>query len=109
MALPGLNGFVGEFTILLGAFNSTAIGSPWFAGVAALGVILAAVYLLFMFQKVFLGPLNKPENQALKDLSPREIITLAPLLVMIFWIGVYPQPFFNLMAPAVQKLLLVLK
>lgn len=109
MGLPGLNGFVGEFTILLGAFNSTVIGSPWFAGLATLGVILAAIYLLFLFQKVFLGPLAKPENQVLKDLSPREMITLAPLLVLIVWIGVYPQPFFNLMAPAVQKLLLVLK
>jgi NADH-quinone oxidoreductase subunit M len=93
----------------LGAFNSTVLGSPWFAGLATLGVILAAIYLLFMFQKVFLGPLAKPENQVLKDLSAREIITLGALLVPIIWIGVYPQPFFNLMAPAVQKLLLILK
>ena len=56
MGLPGLNGFVGEFTILLGSFGSTILGSPWFAGVATLGVILAAVYLLVMFEKVFLGP-----------------------------------------------------
>jgi NADH-quinone oxidoreductase subunit M len=108
MGLPALNGFIGEFTILLGAFNSTAIGSPWFAGLATLGVILAAIYLLFMFQKVFLGPLAKPENQVLKDLSTREILTLAPILVLIVWIGVYPQPFFDLMAPAVTKLLLII-
>jgi NADH-quinone oxidoreductase subunit M len=108
MGLPALNGFIGEFTILLGAFNSTAIGSPWFAGLATLGVILAAIYLLFMFQKVFLGPLAKPENQVLKDLSPREILTLAPILVLIVWIGVYPQPFFDLVAPAVTKLLLII-
>ena len=56
MGLPGLNGFVGEFTILLGAFGSKAIGSPWYAGVSALGVIMAAVYILYMFQKMFLGP-----------------------------------------------------
>ena len=109
MALPGLNGFVGEFNILAGAFNSTILGSPWFAGVAAVGVILAAVYLLHFFQKVFLGPLARPENQALKDLSFREVIILAPIIVMIFWIGIYPQPFIDLLAPTVTKLLAVFK
>lgn len=103
--LPALNGFVGEFTILLGAFTSTIAGHAWLAGLAALGVILAAVYLLHMFQKVFLGPVTHPENQNLKDLSLREIITLVPLLVLIVWIGISPQPFFDLMAPAVNHLL----
>jgi NADH-quinone oxidoreductase subunit M len=107
MGLPGLNGFVGEFTILLGAFGSTALASPWIAGAATLGVILAAVYLLHMFQKVFLGPVTHEENKTLKDLSVREIAILAPLLVMIFWIGLYPKPFFALMTPAVEKLLII--
>ena len=105
MGLPGLNGFVGEFTILLGAFGSEAIGSPWFAGLAAIGVILAAVYMLYMFQKMFLGPADNPKNTDLKDLNWREIVTLVPLLVFIFWIGLYPKPFFSLMAPAVDKLI----
>jgi NADH-quinone oxidoreductase subunit M len=104
MGLPGLNGFVGEFTILLGAFGSEAIGTPWYAGLAAIGVILAAVYMLYMFQKMFMGPVDKDENRVLKDLNLREIVTLVPLLVFIFWIGLYPKPFFSLMAPTVDKL-----
>jgi len=109
MGLPGLNGFVGEFSILLGAFGSTALLTPWIAGVAAVGVILAAVYLLHLFQKLFLGPVTHSENLSLKDLSFREIAMLAPMLVMIFWIGLYPKPFFALMTPAVTKLLGILQ
>jgi NADH-quinone oxidoreductase subunit M len=109
MGLPGLNGFVGEFTILLGAFGSEAIGSPWFSGLAALGVILAAIYILYMFQKMFLGPLDKEENKKLKDLNWREVATIVPLLVFIFWIGLYPKPFFALIAPAVDNLVNIIQ
>ncbi len=113
MGLPGLNGFVGEFTILLGAWGAgapgEALGSYWFAGLAALGVILAAVYILFMFQKMFLGPVTKDENRSLKDINWREIAILIPLIVLIFWIGLYPKPFFDLMAPAVDNLVATLQ
>ncbi|NPA30637.1 MAG: NADH-quinone oxidoreductase subunit M [Chloroflexi bacterium] len=109
MGLPGLNGFVGEFNILLGAFGSKALGSPLYAAFAAAGVIFAAVYMLYMFQKIFLGPIKHEVNKTLKDLSLREIITLLPLIVLMFWIGLYPKPFFALMDPAVQHLLAALR
>jgi NADH-quinone oxidoreductase subunit M len=108
MGLPGLNGFVGEFTILLGSFGSAYI-SPWFAGISTAGVILAAIYMLYMFQKLFLGPLDKEENKVLKDINWREIITLVPLLIFIFWIGLYPKPFFAIMGPAVEKLVTIIQ
>jgi len=108
MGLPGLNGFVGEFTILLGAFGSSYL-SPWFAGLSAIGIILAAIYLLFMFQKLFLGPLDKEENKTLKDINWREILTIAPLVIFILWIGLYPAPFFNIMGPAVNKLVQIIQ
>jgi NADH-quinone oxidoreductase subunit M len=108
MGLPGLNGFVGEFTILLGAWGAgqtQVYGTVLYAAFAALGVIMAAVYMLYMFQKMFLGPAGSiTKEHTLRDLNWREIAILVPLLVFIFWIGLYPKPFFALMAPAVDKL-----
>jgi NADH-quinone oxidoreductase subunit M len=108
MGLPGLNGFVGEFTILLGSFGSKFV-SPWFAGLSTAGIILAAIYLLFMFQKLFLGPLDKEENKVLKDINWREIITLVPLIILILWIGLYPRLFFTIMSPSVGKLVNIIQ
>jgi NADH-quinone oxidoreductase subunit M len=105
MGLPGLNGFIGEFTILMGSFNAAPLQWPLvLTGLATLGVIMAAVYLLFMFQKVYLGPLDKDENKKLTDMNAREIISLIPLIILIFWIGVFPSTFFGIMEPSVQAL-----
>jgi len=103
IGLPGLNGFVGEFLILLGSYNSPFL-SHWFAICAASGVIFAAVYLLWMYQRVIFGPNANPANQHLADLSPREIGLLVPVVVFIVWIGVYPGPFLEISAAAVHKL-----
>ena len=106
MGLPGLNGFVGEFSILLGSMGAESLGSnAWiYTAFAASGVILAAVYLLWMFQRVFLGPLDKPENKALRDVNSRELAIFLAFLVFIVWIGIYPTPYFDLMDETVGKL-----
>lgn len=109
MGLPGLNGFVGEFTILLGAFGSSVIGSPWLAGLATVGVILAAVYLLELFERVFLGAQRNPETAGMRDINLREGLLLLPLLVLIFWIGLYPKPFFDLINPSVEQLVALIQ
>jgi NADH-quinone oxidoreductase subunit M len=101
MGLPGLNGFVGEFTILLGTWAA----NPVWAAFAALGVILAAIYILSMFQKMFMGETRNEENKHLLDLSRRELWVIVPLLVFIFVIGIFPQPFFQTMTASVNQLL----
>jgi NADH-quinone oxidoreductase subunit M len=101
MGLPGLNGFVGEFTILLGTFGSTVLGF-FYALFATLGVILSAIYLLYMFQKVFMGELDKEENKHLPQLSWEEIAVLVPIIIAIFLIGLQPAPFFATMNATVN-------
>ena len=101
IGLPGLNGFVGEFMVLLGSFTADSF-SIVYAILAATGVILAAVYMLWMFQRVMFGTLDNPKNQDLKDLSLREIAVLVPIVVLIVWIGVYPKPFLSRMEASVN-------
>jgi NADH-quinone oxidoreductase subunit M len=104
MGLPGLNGFVGEFTILLGSFGSEVLGF-FFTMFATLGVILAAVYMLYMFQKVYLGELDKEENKNLEPLHWQEIAVMIPILIMIFWIGIQPGGFFQIMDSSTNQLI----
>jgi NADH-quinone oxidoreductase subunit M len=99
IGLPGLNGFVGEFLILLGTFKVF----PWYAVLAASGVIFAAVYMLWMFQRVMFGEVTNPKNLGLPDLTAREIVVLMPLLVFVVWIGVYPNTFLRPMEPSVKN------
>ena len=92
VGLPGLNGFVGEFLVLMGAFKSSVIGNV-FAVLAATGVVIAAVYLLWMFRRVMFGELDNDENRKLTDLNRREIAVMVPLVVLMFWMGLYATPF----------------
>ena len=101
IGLPGTNGFVGEFLVLLGAFKRSF---AW-AAVAASGVILSACYMLWMFQRVVFGPVTHEENQRLGDVTLREKLVFAPLLLLIFWMGVAPQPFLDRMQPALDRTL----
>jgi NADH-quinone oxidoreductase subunit M len=118
IGLPALNGFIGEFTILMGAwmipigfhinlpFSSKAVlfvPQIW-AVLAVLGIVLGAAYMLWLYQRTMFGKLDKPENQALTDLNFREILTLAPLVVLAFWIGLFPAPFMDMLQPSVERI-----
>jgi NADH-quinone oxidoreductase subunit M len=101
IGLPALNGFVGEFLILLGTFGA----NPWVAVVATSGVVLAAAYMLWMYRRVVFGPLDKPENRGLIDLDLRERVAVLLLLIPIVWIGVHPDPLLRRIEPSVSLLL----
>jgi NADH-quinone oxidoreductase subunit M len=103
MGLPGLNGFVGEIAILLGSMGSSVL-SFVFTLFATLGVILAAVYMLYMFQKVYMGDVVHEENRSLPQLHWTELAVLIPILIAIIWIGVQPAPFFATMDSTVNEM-----
>ena len=100
IGLPGLNGFVGEFMILMGTFSVSWI---WTA-IAATGIVLGAGYMLWLYQRVMFGRIVHPANESLRDLTVREFATFAPLLVLVLWIGVFPKPFLDLLDKPVTKI-----
>ncbi|HYI45555.1 MAG TPA: NADH-quinone oxidoreductase subunit M [Actinomycetota bacterium] len=105
IGLPGLNGFVGEFLILLGTFFTYR----WWVVPAAFGIVLAAIYLLWAYQRVFHGEITHPENRTLEDMNWREIAMLAPIVALIVFIGIYPKPFLDRIEPSTDRLIVQLK
>ncbi|MBI2817854.1 MAG: NADH-quinone oxidoreductase subunit M [Acidobacteria bacterium] len=101
LGLPTLNGFIGEFVILQGAFEESKV---W-AAFAVAGIILGAAYLLWLYQRTMFGTLNNPKNEKLKDLNFREVMTLVPLVIWAFWIGLYPKPFFKVLERPVANII----
>ena len=99
IGLPGLNGFVGEFLVLLGSFREFPVAT----GIATTGVIFAAAYLLWALQRIIFNRLDKPENEKLLDLTPRELVVLIPLLAGIVWMGLYPKPILQRLEPAARR------
>jgi NADH-quinone oxidoreductase subunit M len=102
IGLPGTNGFVGEFLVLIGSFESNL---RWYTIVASSGVILSAVYMLWVFQRVMFGEVTNPKNKSLEDLNAREIAIMVPLVILIFVMGIYPKPFIDKMAPSIDKMI----
>jgi len=106
VGLPGLNGFIGEFLILLGAFKSEVLNSWWYVIFASTGVIFAAVYLLWMYQRVVFGDIKNPKlKDELTDMNSRELIVLIPIFVFIVWIGIYPTTFLSMTESSVNWIL----
>jgi NADH-quinone oxidoreductase subunit M len=101
MGLPLLNGFIGEYYIMLGTFMVSWRWAAW----AVPGVVLAAAYLLWLYQRVFFGAVTNPKNEKLHDLTPREVATFVPLIVMAFWIGLYPKPFLQILEQPVNTII----
>jgi len=114
IGLPTLNGFIGEFTILVGAYGIPAgygfevlglhVGGMFWVVCGALGIVLGAAYMLWLYQRTMFGKLDNPENAKLKDLDFREIMTLAPIVVCCFWIGLYPKPLFRILEKPVAEI-----
>jgi len=100
LGLPLLNGFIGEFTILRGTYEVSIKYTAW----ASIGIILGAAYLLWLYQRVMFGPVTNPANEHMQDLNAREYATLLPLIILCFWIGIYPKPLFRVLERPVQQI-----
>ena len=102
IGLPVLNGFIGEFTIIMGALQQNL----WWAVAAGAGIVLGAAYMLWLYQRTMLGKIENPANEKLIDMNLRELATLVPLIIVAFWIGLYPAPFFRVLDKPVNNLVL---
>jgi NADH-quinone oxidoreductase subunit M len=100
IGVPALNGFIGEFTILQGTFE---VSKLW-AGLAVIGIVLGAAYMLWLYQRTMFGPITNPKNEKLADLNWRELATLVPLVIWAFWIGLYPKPYFRVLEQPVAQI-----
>jgi NADH-quinone oxidoreductase subunit M len=101
VGLPGTSGFVGEFLVLVGAFQV----STWVTTLTTTGVVLGAAYMLYLYRRVIFGKLEKADVKAMPDLSPREVLVFAPLVLMVFWMGIYPSSFLTPMNASVTQLI----
>jgi len=114
IGLPALNGFIGEFTILAGAFQIPSsvslsvlgwtLGGKFWAVCGVSGIVLGAAYMLWLYQRTMFGPLENPENQKMADCNAREVLYLAPIVALCIWIGLYPKPFFDILDKPVARL-----
>jgi NADH-quinone oxidoreductase subunit M len=101
VGLPGTSGFVGEFLVLMGAFQANS----WIALLAATGMILGPAYMLYLYRRVIFGKLVREDLKSILDLSPREIAVFAPLVLVVLWMGIYPSSFLGPMHASVAKLI----
>jgi NADH-quinone oxidoreductase subunit M len=101
VGLPGTGGFVGEFLVMVGVFKS----NTWVAFFIATGVILGAAYMLWLYRRVIFGTLDKEDLKAFLDLGPREVAIFAPLIIIVFWMGIYPASFTDIFGPTVENLI----
>ncbi|HZH26690.1 MAG TPA: NADH-quinone oxidoreductase subunit M [Azospirillaceae bacterium] len=101
VGLPGTSGFVGEFLVLVGAFQA----NTWVATLTTVGIILGAAYMLYLYRRVIFGKVTKADVMEMLDLSPREVAIFAPIVVLVIWLGVYPQPVLDVFGPAVEQLI----
>ncbi len=101
VGLPGTANFVGEFLVIIAAWQV----NPWVAAGAAMGMILGAAYMLYLYRRVIFGAVTKPDLKALLDLSPREYVVFAPLVILTLWMGIYPSSFLGFFEVSVAALL----
>jgi NADH-quinone oxidoreductase subunit M len=101
VGLPGTSGFVGEFLVLVGAFQA----STWFCTLAATGLFLGAAYMLYLYRRIIFGVLVRDDVKAMFDMTPREILVFAPLVLLVLWMGIYPNSFLKPMQPSITNLI----